>query len=134
MAETRLRLKVIVPTQTLVDRTVTKVIAEAEDGAFAILPRHADWVAALVPGILLYTDTDGSEQFVAVDTGTLVKAGDEVRVACFNAVPGTDLEGLKDTVDAAFRALDEHAREARSALARLEAGTLRRFLGQEQGR
>ncbi len=124
----RLRLRVFLPTETLVDASVVKVIAEAEDGAFCILPRHADWVAALVPGILLYTDNDGAEHLCAVDTGTLVKAGDEVRVACFNAVLGTDLAGLRETVQDTFESLAEHDREARSALSRLEAGTLRRFM------
>jgi F-type H+-transporting ATPase subunit epsilon len=126
-----LRLRLFLPTETLVDAAVTKVIAEAEDGAFCILPRHADWVAALVPGILLYTDTEGREHLCAVDTGTLVKAGDEVRVACFNAVEGADLTSLRETVEEAFHGLNEHQREARSALARLEAGTLRRFLDVE---
>jgi F-type H+-transporting ATPase subunit epsilon len=120
-----------VPADSLVDTRVTKVVAEAADGAFCILPRHADWVAALVPGILLYTDANGAEHLCAVDTGILVKAGDAVRVACFNAVPGTDLDSLRRTVDDTFRTLDEHERETRGALARLEAGTLRRFV---QGR
>jgi len=126
--ERTLRLRVFLPTETLVDARVVKVIAEAEDGAFCLLPRHADWVAALVPGILLYTGPDGTEHLCAVDTGTLVKAGDEVRVACFNAVPGTDLATLRQTVEDAFANLDEHERETRSALARLEAGTLKRFM------
>jgi F-type H+-transporting ATPase subunit epsilon len=126
--ERTLRLRVFLPTETLVDASVVKVVAEAEDGAFCLLPRHADWVAALVPGILLYTDPDGTEHLCAVDTGTLVKAGDEVRVACFNAVPGADLVSLRQTVEDAFANLDEHERETRSALARLEAGTLRRFM------
>jgi F-type H+-transporting ATPase subunit epsilon len=103
------------------------VRAEGREGSFCLLPRHVDYTAPLVPGILLYTDEDGTEHLCAVDTGTLVKAGDEVRVACFNAVPGADLERLRDTVRDAFHALDEHERETRSALARLEAGTLRRF-------
>jgi F-type H+-transporting ATPase subunit epsilon len=123
-----LRLRVLVPTETLVDTEVTRIIAEAADGAFCILPRHADWVAALVPGILFYRTTDGDERLCAVDVGTLVKAGDEVRVACFNAVPGADLARLRETVQDAFESLAEHDREARSALARLEAGTLRRFV------
>jgi F-type H+-transporting ATPase subunit epsilon len=123
-----LRLRVFLPSETLVDASVTKIVAEAEDGAFCLLPRHADWVAALVPGILLYTDTDGDEHLCAVDRGTLVKAGDDVHVACFNAVPGADLATLRSTVEEAYSSLDEHEREARSALARLEAGTLRRFI------
>jgi F-type H+-transporting ATPase subunit epsilon len=120
-----LRLRVFLPTETLVDAQVVKVVAEAEDGAFCILPRHADWVAALVPGILVYRTAGGEERLCALDTGTLVKVGDDVRIACFNAIPGADLERLRQTVQETFEDLAEHEREARSALSRLEAGTLR---------
>jgi F-type H+-transporting ATPase subunit epsilon len=128
---TALQLKVFVPTETLVDEPVTKVIAEAENGSFCLLPRHVDFVAALVPGILIFTTQAGEECFLAVDVGTLVKAGDEVRISTLNAVYGADLERLKQTVEESFQTLDEHEREARSALARLEAGTLRRFFSSE---
>ncbi len=123
-----MRLKVLLPTQVLVDETVTKVIAEAENGSFCLLPRHVDFVAALVPGILAYTDLHGDEHFLAVDTGTLVKCAGEVLVSTLNAVPGTDLATLRETVERTFRNLDERERMARTALARLEAGALRRFL------
>ncbi|WP_211353957.1 F0F1 ATP synthase subunit epsilon [Thiohalocapsa marina] len=127
-ATSALQLQVYLPTETLLDVPASKVIAEAEDGAFCLLPRHVDCVAALVPGILSYVTTAGEERFLAVDEGILVKAADRVRVSTLNAVTGTDLTELRQTVDEAFRALEEHEREARSALARLEAGTLRRFI------
>lgn len=129
-----LRLKVFLPTETLVDEPASKVIAEAEDGAFCLLPRHVDFAAALVPGILIFADAHGEERLLAVDEGTLVKAGEEVRVSVFAAVAGVDLERLRQTVDESFLSLDEHEREARSALARLEAGTLRGFLEVEERR
>lgn len=68
-----------------------------------LLPRHADWAAFLVPGILFYRDIKGRDQLCAVDTGTLVKAGDDVRVACFNAVLGQDLRSLRERVREAFQ-------------------------------
>lgn len=129
-----LRLRVFLPTETLVDEPATKVIAEAEDGAFCLLPRHVDFAAALVPGILIFVDADGEERLLAVDEGSLVKAGEEVRVSVFNAIAGADLGRLRQTVDETFLALDEHEREARSALARLEAGTLRGFVELEENR
>jgi F-type H+-transporting ATPase subunit epsilon len=129
-----LRLKVILPTETLVDEPASKVIAEAQDGAFCLLPRHVDFAAALVPGILIFVNADGAERLLAVDEGTLVKAGDEVRVSIFNAVAGADLGQLRQTVDETFLSLDKHEREARSALARLEAGTLRGFVELEENR
>ncbi len=127
-----MQLQVLLPTEILVDEPATKVIAEAANGAFCLLPRHIDFVAALVPGILLYETTQGKERLLANDTGILVKAGDRVRVSVLNAVRGTSLDALRETVEAHFKSLDEHERLTRSALARLEAGTLRRFQRLEQ--
>ncbi len=81
-----MKLKTLIPTQVLIDREVPKVIAEAENGNFCLLPHHIDFVAALVPGILSYTSATGEELFVAVDQGILVKCGREVLVSTFNAV------------------------------------------------
>ncbi len=134
MKPTDMYLKVLLPTEILVDEPVTKVIAEAENGSFCLLPRHIDFVAALVPGILCFCTADGKEHFAAIDEGTLVKCGEQVLVSTFSAVRGTDLAQLRATVAERFLELDEHERVARTALARLEAGTIRRFIElEEQG-
>ena len=122
-----MRLKVLLPSEVLVDETVTKIIAEAENGSFCLKPRHDDFVAALAPGLLSFMSERGEEVFLAVDEGTLVKCGAEVLVSTRNAVRGTDLESLKKTVDEQYLNLDDAERLARSALARLEAGVLRRY-------
>jgi len=123
-----MRLILLLPGETLLDTKVSKVIAEAADGSFCLLPRHVDCVAALVPGLLIYLTPQGEEQFLAVDTGTLVKQGAEVRVSVRRAVQSTDLAALKTTVEQQFKRLDEHESSARSALARLEASVMRRFV------
>ena len=123
-----MHLKLLLPGETLIDAAVAKVVAESEDGQFCLLPRHVDWVAALVPGLLLHTTLDGEEHPVAVDTGTLVKCGPEVLVSVRAAVAGHDLETLRATVDREFLQLSEQDRQVRSALARLEASALRRFV------
>jgi F-type H+-transporting ATPase subunit epsilon len=110
-----------------VDRPVRRIVAEAPDGYFGMLPRHVDVVTELAPGVLLYETEEGEERFVAVHSGTLVKCGDEVRVAVRGAVEGDDLSKLRARVEADFRARDEAERDARAALARLEAGMVRRF-------
>lgn len=134
MNPTDMHLKVLLPTEVLVDEPVTKVIAEAVNGSFCLLPRHIDFVAALVPGILCFCAIDGRENFAAIDEGTLIKAGGQVLVSTFNAVHGTDLDRLRATVAERFLELDEHERVARTALARLEAGTIRRLIElEEQG-
>jgi len=106
---------------------VEKIVAEAVNGSFCLKPRHIDFVAAIVPGILSFISLQGKEQFLAVDEGTLVKCGEQVLVSTRNAAGGTELGKLKQTVDEQYLKLDEAELMARSALARLEAGIVRRY-------
>jgi F-type H+-transporting ATPase subunit epsilon len=123
-----MNLKVLLPTEVLIEEEVNKVIAEAPNGFFCLLPKHVDFVAALVPGILSFETTGGREEFLAVDEGILVKCGQEVFVSTRNAMRGPDLGRLKRTVVEKFEALDEREKTARSAMAKIEAGFVRRFL------
>lgn len=123
-----MKLKVLLPAEVLIEEDVTKVVAEAYNGFFCLLPRHVDFVAALVPGILSYEIGSGREVFLAVDEGILIKCAQEVLVSTRNAVQGPDLGQLKRTVVEKFEALDEREKSARSAMTRIEAGFIRRFL------
>ncbi len=122
-----MKLKVILPMKVLIDKEVTKVVAEAENGSFGILPKHIDFVAALVPGILSFDSAEG-EEFLAIDQGVLVKCASEVRVSTRNAVQSKDLGKLKQTVEQDFRNLDERERKTRSILAKLEIDFAKRFI------
>jgi len=122
------RLKVLLPTEILVNETVNKIIAEAENGSFCIKPRHIDFVAPLVPGLLFYVSESGEEQWLGVDEGTLVKCGADVWVSVRDAVREENLAQLTQAIQSRFHQLDEAERMARSALARLEAGVVRRFI------
>ena len=122
-----MHLRILLPTRILVDRPVDKVIAEAENGSFCLLPRHIDFVAALVPGLLSYSQGQ-EEEFVAGDDGILGKNGPEVLVSVRDAVVGPDLGLLRLMVTERFEALDEREKRARSALVRLEADFVRRFI------
>lgn len=123
-----MRLKLLIPTQVVVDREVRKVIAAGEHGSFCLLPRHVDFLAALAPGLLAFEDETGEEQFAAVDTGVLVKRGEEVLVSTRQAIAGRDLEELRQTVSEEFSILDERERAAQAAMAKLEASFLRSYL------
>lgn len=127
-----MRLKVLLPTEVLIDETVKKVIAEAGNGSFCLLPKHIDFVAALVPGLLSFVSDEDEEIFLAVDEGILVKCGLRVNVSTRNAVLGPDLGTLKQTIEEQFRALDDRERLARSAIVRLEADFVRRFIEMEK--
>lgn len=122
-----MRLRVLLPSEVLVDEGVSKVIAEANNGSFCLEPKHVDFVAAIVPGVLSFVSMTGEEIFLAVDEGTLVKCGDQVLVSTRNAVRGEALGKLNQMVDEQYLKLDEAERTARSALARLEAGIVRRY-------
>jgi F-type H+-transporting ATPase subunit epsilon len=125
-----MNLKIALPTRLLFDGEVSKVSGEAANGSFTLLPRHIDFATALVPGILFF-DTLGEETeeiFYAVDEGILVKCGPDVLISTRNAVRSGDLASLHRTVREHFETLDEQERRARSALIRLEADFVRRYL------
>lgn len=123
-----MNLKVLLPNEVFMNREVTKVTAEAQNGYFCLLPRHVDFVAALVPGLLSFEDENGGEHFLAIDEGALVKCGLEVLVSTRSAAADGDLGQLRHVVQEQFEVLDERERLARSATARLEAGLVRRFM------
>lgn len=128
-----MRLKIVLATKILVDEEVTKVSAEGVHGNFTILPRHVDFLASLVPGLLSFERLDGAHRYVAVDGGLLVKYDREVLVPTRRGVIGEDLDDLRHVVEREFLAEDEHERQSRSAIARLEADFIRRLMELETG-
>jgi len=127
-----MRLRVLLPANVLLDEAVTKVIAEATDGSFCLLPKHRDFVTSLVPGILSFVDESGAESFVAVSEGVLTKSGEEVLVSTRRASRGEQLGELEQVVRDQFQTLDERERVAQTVLARLEADFMRRLLALEE--
>lgn len=123
-----MRLKVLLPEKILVDETTGKITAEAQNGFFTLLPRHIDFVAALAPGLLAFDNDAGETVFLAVDEGVLIKRGAEVLVSTRRAVRGERLGELRKIVEEEFRNLDDREKLARSAMAKIEAGFVRRFL------
>ena len=121
-------LKVLLPFQVFAERTgVARIVAEAREGSFGLLPHRLDCVAALAPGILIYETEAEGEVYVAVDEGVLVKTGPTVLVSVRRAIGGADLDHLRDVVEREFLTLDEREQSVRSVMAKLEAGFLRRF-------
>ncbi|MAT15946.1 MAG: F0F1 ATP synthase subunit epsilon [Planctomyces sp.] len=125
-----MNLKVLLPTEILIDQSVLKIIAEAENGSFCLLPKHVDFVSALVPGILTFVDEQQCENYVGLAGGILTKAGADVRVSTVYAVRGDDLGTLREKVAEQFEILNERERVVRTAMATLEADILRHFIQQ----
>ena len=128
MQPTFMNLKVLLPFQIFAEETgVVRIVAETHEGSFGLLPHRRDCVAALAPGILIYETKAQDEVYVAVDEGVLVKTSLDVLVSVRNAIGGTDLGQLRDSVEREFLNLNEREQSVRSVLAKMESGFIRRL-------
>jgi F-type H+-transporting ATPase subunit epsilon len=125
-------LKILVPTGILIHQDAARITAEAPNGWFTLLPRHIDFVAALVPGILSFQPSEGPETFVALDEAVLVKRGAEVLVSARTGVYGLALDDLRRLLEERSHTVTGHDKVVRSAAARLEAALVRRFMEMQE--
>lgn len=121
-------LKILLPAEIMMEKEVKKIVAEAENGSFCLMPNHIDFVATLAPGIFSYELAGGGQEILAMDVGTLVKKGMNVLVSTRNATKAAELGKLKQVVVDQYDALDEREKLVRSASAKLEASLIRRFV------
>ena len=123
-----MNLKILLPYRVFVQKSgVSRIVAETGDGSTGLLPQRLDCVAALVPGILVYTTPADGTIYVAVDEGVLVKSGAEVLVSVRHAIGGTDLRELHNSVKREFLVIDAQDRQVRAAVARMEGAFAGRF-------
>lgn len=128
MPEAQINLKILLPFQIFLEKKdVFRLVAETRDGSFGLLPHRRDCFAVLTPGILIYENTTEGEIYVAIDKGVLIKTGQEVIVSVRNAVIGTDLEKLQETVDREFLDLTERKKNVRSVMEKMESNFIRRL-------
>jgi F-type H+-transporting ATPase subunit epsilon len=129
MSPARMTLEILLPFRIFVEKTgVTRLVAETPEGSLGLLPHRLDCVAALTPGILIYETEAEGEIYVAVDEGVLVKTGTDVRVSVRQALGGTDIGQLRDSVDREFLTLDQDEQGVRSVMTRLESEFVHRFV------
>ena len=127
---TLINLKVLLPFEVFAEKIgVSRIVAETREGSFGLLPHRLDCVAALAPGILVYETEAEGEVYMAVDEGVLVKTGLDVLVSVRNAIGGTDLGELRDSVEREFQDLNEREQGVRSVMAKMESGFIRRMVG-----
>ena len=125
---TLMNLKVLLPFRIFADKTgVSRIVAQSREGSFGLLPHRLDCVAALAPGILIYENEVEGEVYVAVDEGVLVKTGLDVLVSVRNAIGGTDLGKLHESVEREFLNLNEGEQSVRSVMAKMESDLIRRL-------
>lgn len=128
MVETSMHLQILLPFEIFADQTgIKNIVVDTVSGSFGLLPQRLDCVAALEAGILSYTTDDDEITYIAIDAGILVKVGPDVSVSVRQAKGGLELDQLYEAVKQDFWNKDEHEREIRASLAKLESGFVRRM-------
>ena len=127
-----MRLTVYVPDTVVLQEEVSRIKAEAENGWLGMLPKHIDFVTALVPSVLTFQPVGKSEEYLAIDRGILVKCGPEVSVSTRAAVRGTDLVQLEKNVESQFRAQEEREKQSLAYETKLEADLVHGLLELEK--
>jgi F-type H+-transporting ATPase subunit epsilon len=127
-------LKVLLPFGVFAtEKGVTRIIADTGAGSLGILPRRLDCVAALTLGILVYGTGGDDEMYIAVDEGILIKTGFYVLVSVRNAVGGSDLNELQETVEREFVVLNEREQDVRSVMSKVELDFIQRIAAFSHG-
>jgi len=127
-----MKLSVWLPSELLFEEEVVRIRARADNGWLGILPRHIDFVTALVPSVLTFEQRGKPEEYLAIDHGILVKCGPQVRVSTRNAVRGMNLEQLRRDVETRFLEREELEKKARALEAKLETDLVRHLLEAEK--
>ena len=91
-----MRLRLTTPSETVFDGSIEKIVTEAQDGHFCLLPRHVDFVAMLVSGILVVHRKDDRQDLYGIDEGVLVKKGDDVLASVRDTVRANTLRLFED--------------------------------------
>ena len=126
-----MNLTILLPEKTYWQGRVKKVVGEAKNGSFCLLPAHIDFVTVMATGIFYTITEEGQEVYLAINEGVLLKTGKDVTLATRNAIQGENLGSLKRQVEGDFNRIDQQDRKARQALQKLEADFVRRFLDLE---
>jgi F-type H+-transporting ATPase subunit epsilon len=123
-----LHLKILLPDRVFADEAkIARIVFTTPGGSFGLLPRRADCVAAILPGLFAYQAEGADEVTVALDEGVLVKAGGNVLISVRRAIAGSDIEELEHSIAAQFLTLSDLQQAQRRVSARLESGFIKRF-------
>lgn len=122
-----MRLKTLIPSGIIVDEEIDRIRFEAKNGSYTFFPNHADFITAIIPGIVSYNlrSENGKETFMACDQGILVKEGNTVLLSVRRAIKNDDLNVLVRAIDEEFKKVEEERKTVNAAMARLEVGLTR---------
>ena len=128
-----MKLRVLTPTEVVLDEDVVHVSVEDPTGSLGFRPGHAPLVTPLVRGILTARDAAGRERYVALDGGVALVGGDTVQVVSRQAVESDDLDHLEREVVSEFARQAEEDQVNFVAFEKMRLAFMRRLLELEKG-
>ncbi len=125
-----MKLQVVLPTRVFLQRNdLSHMSIDTPTGNLGFLPQRLDCVVPISPGILAYRHTATEvEEYIAVDTGILIKTGNQIVVSVHHAVASANLAELEQIIHAEFEQLSEQEKLVRSISAGIETKLIRRFI------
>lgn len=85
-------LSVVAPDRSVVEETVTSVVAPGAEGYFGVMAGHVPLIAALRPGILEYLDASNQRHFVYTGGGFAEVTGARVTILADEAMRAQDID------------------------------------------
>ena len=108
---------------------VTSFRASDDSGSFGVMPGHADLLSVLRDCVARWKTGKGEWTYCALHGGVMtVENGDTIRIACREAVLGTDVATLEAEVRRHREAEAQAASRARVSEARLHARAIRQIM------
>lgn len=120
-------LKVLTPNDMILKKNVTKIIAEDVQGNFELLPKHIDFLTKIVPCILLFSNDETQEGYIALDEGILVKHADRVNISVKEAYERGTLGELRETMEKKFKERAEEEQKIKTEITKLELAVVKSF-------
>jgi len=120
-----MKLRVLTPSEVILEQDVTHVTAEDPTGSLGIRPGHATLMTPLVPGIVIARSESGSQRYVAVNGGVMLVDSNTVEIVSRQAVTGTDRAELETKVVAGFEKDNDDDRANRAAFEKMRISFMR---------
>jgi F-type H+-transporting ATPase subunit epsilon len=120
-----MKLRVLTPTEVILEQDVVHVTAEDPTGSLGIQPGHAALVTHLVPGIVHVRGSGGQEQYVAVNGGLMMVGSDMIEIVSRQAIVGNDLQHLETHVVSDFEKELREDQAGRAAFEKLRVSFMR---------
>jgi F-type H+-transporting ATPase subunit epsilon len=122
MAGREFAFSVVAPDKSILEETVTSVVAPGTVGYFGVYRGHIPMISSLKPGLVEYTDTAGARHFVYVGGGFAEVSPDRVTILADEGdlAKDIDLAVAESTLENARRSLRGEDSPLRSESAVLE--------------